>query len=99
MMIPPPFLPPNAKVSLLIDPESATWKVDQVQQLFMPLDAKLILSIPLSARLPLDHLIWSQMPMGVFTTRSAYKMLSNSAMANNASSSNLNPQKQFWRDL
>ncbi|KAL0016451.1 hypothetical protein SO802_003520 [Lithocarpus litseifolius] len=99
VMIPPPSLPPDAKVSLLIDPESATWKVDQVQQLFIPLDAKLILSIPQSARLPPDRLIWSQTPMGVFTTHNAYKMLANSAMANNASSSNPNPQKQFWRGL
>nr|POE53099.1 hypothetical protein CFP56_13643 [Quercus suber] len=37
--------------------------------------------------------------MGVFTTQSAYKTLANSAMANNASSSNPNPQKQFWRGL
>ena len=59
VMIPPPSLPPDAKVSTLIDPESATWKVDQLQQLFMPLDAKLILSIPLSARLPLDRLMVS----------------------------------------
>ena len=39
------------------------------------------------------------MPTGVFTIRSAYKMLANSDLVNNASSSNLNPQKQFWRGL
>nr|POE53103.1 putative ribonuclease h protein [Quercus suber] len=98
-MIPPPSLPPDAKVCTLIDPESTTWKVDQVQQLFTPLDAKLILNMPLSARRPTDRLIWSYTPMGVFTTQSAYKMLANSAMANNASSSNPNPQKQFWSGL
>ena len=91
MMIPPPSLPSNAKVSLLIDLESATWKADQVQQLFMPHEAKLILSIPLSARLPLDCLIWSQTPTGVFTTRSANQLLANSAKANSA---NPNPQKR-----
>ena len=96
-MLPPPSLPPDAKVCNLIDSESATWKMDQVQQVFTPLDAKLILSIPLSARLPPDRLIWSHTPMGVFTTRSAYKMLANSALANNASNSNPNPQKLFWR--
>ena len=96
---PPLSLPPDAKVCTLIDPESATWRVDQVQQLFTPLDAKLILSIPLSARFPLDRLIWSHTPTGVFTTRSAYRMLANSALVNNASSSNQNPQKQFWRGL
>ena len=57
VIAPPHSLPLEAKVSLLIDPEPVTWKVDQVQQLFMLHQAKLILSIPLSARLPLDHLI------------------------------------------
>ena len=99
VMLPPPSFPLDAKVCNLIDPESAIWKVDQVQQLFTPFDAKLILSIPLNARLPPNHLIWSHTPMGVFTTRSAYKMLANSALVNNASSSNPNPQKKFWRGL
>ena len=56
-MLPPCSFPPDAKVCTLIDPESTIWKVDQIQQLFTPLDAKLILSIPLSARLPSDRLI------------------------------------------
>ena len=99
VMLPPHSLPPDAKVCNLIDLESGTWKVDQEQQQFTPLDAKLILSILLSAKLPPDCLIWSHKPTGVFTTRSAYKMLANSALANNASSSNPNPQKQFWRGL
>ena len=30
VIAPPPSLPPDAKVSSLIDAESATWKVDQV---------------------------------------------------------------------
>ena len=59
VIAPPPSLPPDAKVRSLIDAESATWKVDQVQQLFMPHESKLILSIPLSVRLPPEHLIWS----------------------------------------
>ena len=67
VMLPPP-LPPDAKVCTLIDPKSATWKVDQIQQLFTPLDAKLILNIPLGARLPLDRLIWSHTLTGVFRT-------------------------------
>lgn len=99
VIAPPPSLPPDAKVSSLIDAESATWKVDQVQQLFMPHESKLILSIPLSVRLPPERLIWYQSPTGVFTTHSAYQLLVNAAMANSASSSNPNPQKKFWRGL
>ena len=99
VITPLPFLPPDAKVSALIDAKSITQKVDQVQKLFLPHEAKFILSIPLSTRLPPNRLIWSQTPMGVFTTRSAYQLLANAALANSASSSNLNPQKKFWNGL
>ena len=49
IITPPPSLTLDAKVSALIDTESITWKVDQVQQLFLPHEAKFILSIPLLA--------------------------------------------------
>lgn len=75
MISPPPSLPPDIKY--LIDVESLAWKSNQIQNLFMPNEARLILNIPLSFKLPPDRLIWSQMPIGVFTTSSAYKLLVN----------------------
>ena len=65
---PLPFIPPNSKVSCLINSNSNEWKFDMIQQLFLPQEAEKILSIPLSIRLPPDQLIWSKTPSGKFTT-------------------------------
>ena len=71
----PIVVPSDAKVSLLNDPHTAAWRIDMVQQLFSPNDATAILSIPLSYRLPMDRLVWAYTPRGVFTVRSAYKVV------------------------
>lgn len=63
-------IPPDAKVSSLIDSTSCAWKSDVVHQNFLPHEAKIILSILLSFRLPSDRLIWSKTPSGLLTARS-----------------------------
>ena len=92
-------IPPNAKVSSLIDSTSCAWKSDVVHQNFLLHEAKIILSISLSFRLPNVSLIWSKTPSGLLIARSAYKLLACDALANNISSSNSNPQKSFFRGL
>ena len=47
--------------------------------MFLPHEAKNILSIPLSTRLPQDSIIWSKNPSGVFSTRNAYQLLASDA--------------------
>ena len=54
---PLPSIPPDAKVSLLIDEASRSWNDEVVRQLFLPHEVKKILSIPISSRLPHDSLI------------------------------------------
>ena len=51
---PLPSIPPDAKVSILIDEENGTWKEAAIRKKFLPHEAKKILSIPLSTRLPQD---------------------------------------------
>ena len=88
-------IPPDAKVSCLIDANTGGWKADQINKLFLPYEARLVLSIPLSIKIPADRLIWSHSSSGEFTTRSAYKLLVSRASASNASSLNPNPRNNF----
>lgn len=46
--IPSQFLASNAKVSALIDKDTHWWKKDLIEAVFLPHEAKAILSIPLS---------------------------------------------------
>ena len=47
-------VPDDAKFSLFIDPYTAAWRWDMIQQFFAPHDVEAILSIPLSSRLLRD---------------------------------------------
>ena len=67
--------------------------------MFLPHKVKKILSVALSTRLPQDSLIWSKTPSGIFSTRSAYRLLANEASANSPSSSNPHPQRHLWRGV
>ena len=46
----------------------------KVKNTFLPHEAELILSTPISARLPEDSFIWSWIPNGRFTVKSTYKV-------------------------
>lgn len=92
-------MPPNAKVSELIDQDNAVWKTDVVQQMFLPHEASEILGIPLSERLPPDRIIWACTPPGMFTTSSAYKLIISCDSSSSAGSSNLKAQRQFWKGI
>ncbi|KAL4631902.1 hypothetical protein ACB092_04G012200 [Castanea dentata] len=82
-------LAPEVKVSTLIDQNTAAWKTEEVQHMFLPHEADIILGIPLSARRPEDRIIWSYTPTGMFTTSSAFKMLVSCDVSPNAGGSNL----------
>lgn len=96
---PIPQLVPDAKVSELIDHDSAVWKADLVQQLFLPHEVSVIMGIPLSERLPFDRITWAHTPSGMFTTSSAYKLLIAYDSAPNAGTSNPESQWRFWKSI
>ena len=61
-------------VSSLVDVERRGWDVEKVKNMFFPNEAELILSIPISARLPEDSLIRAWTLNGRLSVKSAYKV-------------------------
>nr|POF23660.1 hypothetical protein CFP56_76966 [Quercus suber] len=55
--------------------------------------------MPLSIRLPPDKIIWGLTPSGMFTTKSAYKLLVSRNSTNHAGTSSFENQRLFWRSL
>ena len=83
-----PSIPPNSKVSYLIDTNTREWKVDLIKQAFVLQEAEKNIEHTIEHQTTPDQLIWSINPSGKFTTRSAYRLLASNASANNPSSSN-----------
>uniref|UniRef100_A0A2N9H205 Reverse transcriptase zinc-binding domain-containing protein n=1 Tax=Fagus sylvatica TaxID=28930 RepID=A0A2N9H205_FAGSY len=65
----------NAKVDALIDRETMSWKVSELERIFIPRDVEAILQIPLSKRRPNDMMIWAITMKDNFTVKSAYQLL------------------------
>ena len=96
---PMPTIEPGARVNTLIKAETGEWNTPEIQRLFLPHEAATICGIPLSTRLPPDRIIWGLTPSGIFTTKSAYKLLVSHASTNLAGTSSLVQQNKFWKDL
>ena len=62
------------KVSSLVDVDRRGWDVGKVKNTFLPHEVELILSIPISARLPEDSLIWAWTSYESFTVKRAYNV-------------------------
>ena len=74
--------PNNTHVCTLIDEETPCLLEERVREELMPHEANAVLSIPLSSRRPEDTLIWQKTKNGVYTTRSAYRLLADSRALN-----------------
>ena len=66
---------PPTYVSELITTVTASWNRQLVQQTFMPMDATVILGMPICTRNITDFWAWFHEKNGTFTVKSAYKML------------------------
>jgi hypothetical protein len=66
---------PPQLVSELIDNYNVAWDSQKLQTFFLPMDRELIMSIPLSTRQQDDFWAWHYDKSGVFSVRSAYRML------------------------
>ena len=83
----------------MINHELGMWKSDVVERPFLPYEASLILGIPLSFRMPPDDITWGLTPNGIFSKKSAYKMLVALDNSGEAGNSSPDPQLKFWKSL
>jgi ribonuclease HI len=92
-------------VSQLIDETSASWREEVIRENFLPVDAKVILSIPLCTRRQPDYWAWNYEHKGIFSVRSAYRMMINLKISRenyfegNAGSSNSVAEEKGWISL
>ena len=92
------FLQTETRVSELISHDVAAWKTQIIDAIFLPHEAELIKSIPLSSCLPEDTIVWAATPNGLFTVRSAYRLeMEESRSSNRASSSDPSKTRRFWK--
>ena len=100
MLSPRLFLSADMNVADLIDTGIARWKSEVIDNLFIPQQAELIKSIPLSATLPADKIVWAETTNGNFTVRSAYKLaasLFKSTTCGTTSDGSL--LRKFWKKI
>ena len=58
----------------LIVQERAEWDVALIRRSFLPYEADVILSIPISPMNPSDSQVWAKSPNGIFTVKSAHRV-------------------------
>ena len=94
------FLHTETRVSELISHDVATWKTQVIDTIFLPNEAELIKSIPLSSCLPEDKLVWAAIPNGLFTVWSAYRLaMEESRSSNRGTGSDSSKTRSFWKML
>ena len=96
---------PPTRVSELIDPLSIVWDIQALKMHFIPMDWELILNIPLTTRRQPDFWAWHYEKTGVFSVRSAYRMLVSNRekrtdwIEHNAGMSDVRADQKDWTDL
>lgn len=89
-------------VSELIDATTATWDQQKLHDFFTPPDIEVILGIPLNTRRQEDFWAWNHERSGIFSVRSAYRMLvinkerATAYFENGASRSNIKAEEKEW---
>ena len=93
------YFPVDAKVSSLIDPIKMEWKECVINHVFLPLEANLILGIPLNHHPAQDKIIWPHTPTGTFSVRSTYHFLLNNHYGDRPGPSNSSSSSGLWKKI
>jgi hypothetical protein len=93
------------QVGDLMNQATMTWDIELIQSVFLPMDAQAIVSIPLSTRRQTDFWAWHYECNGVFTVRSADRMLVDTRerrlvwLDELPAASNTKDQERAWTSL
>jgi hypothetical protein len=96
---------PPLLVSELMDHTTASWDVQKLHAVFCPSDVEAIQKIPLCTRRQEDFWAWHHEKRGVFSVRSAYRMLvvnkdrATAYLENVAGRSDLRCEENEWKSL
>ena len=83
----------------MIDKENRCWIADVVDNNFMPREAKLIKSIPISIFEANDKLCWPSNMDGIYSVKAEYRLLVNVELIPPVDSAILPQTKNTWKAL
>ena len=86
-------------MSDLIVEDLREWNSVVVRQLFSNEEADLVLSIPLSQRLPGDRMVWNGTRNGNFSVSSAYHSIRELGNISKVQCSDVSRMKQLWKSI
>ncbi|KAJ0017910.1 hypothetical protein Pint_10785 [Pistacia integerrima] len=90
---------PKAKVATLIDPQSKSWKLDLLKDLFSESEVNTICQISISVFNRPDKLVWRCSQNGLFSVRSAYHLQVESQLSSQGQSSFVANENKKWKKL
>ena len=96
---PPTLLKATTTVSQLFDESGQSWKYSLLDQLFTAEESSLIKTIPISTTNQEDRLIWRDIGKGLFSVKSAYNILKEWELAQEAKSSSQQKCNKVWKAL
>ena len=99
ILSPQKSLPINTKVCALLSENGAGWDEARIRGEFLPFEAREILSIPLSSRQSPDVRFWNESKNGVYSTKSAYRLLAMTASNNNPGPSCSSANRELWTNI
>ena len=95
----PEFLGMDARVSVLMDGVNRSWLYEVIDNLFLPHEAKMIKSIPISLVECEDKIFWPLTANGEYSVKTGYRLLSHLEASDNPSSSDISQSKQIWNAI
>ncbi|XP_075670266.1 uncharacterized protein LOC142640041 [Castanea sativa] len=93
------FLGNDARVSVLIDRDQRCWLSEAINNIFLPHEAALIQSIPLSLCECEEKIFWSHSPDGTYSVKSRYRVLMEEELKGEPSALDLTPTRRLWKGV